>query len=98
MFKFFLVSFLGLLIAAHGVAENRLHDNIAMIEELGSFDIEEENDVEFLENSFWTSERVGKNLVNVDAFGAAGNGVDDDTQVKVSYHFSNLFSLISCYC
>ena len=87
MFKFFLVSFLGLLIAAHGVAENRVYDDIAMIEELESFDIEEGNDVEFSESPLWTSEHVSKILVNVDAFGAAGDGVADDTQVNVSYCF-----------
>lgn len=100
MFKFFLVSFLGLLIAAQGVAANRVYDDIALIEELEGLDIEEGIDVEIFENPSWTSEHVGKILVNVDAFGAAGDGVADDTQVKVTYCFRiyDIKPLYICQC
>ncbi|KAI9111344.1 hypothetical protein K1719_017034 [Acacia pycnantha] len=82
MDKFFLVFLLGLLIAAHGVAGNVLCNQIGMLEELGSLDIEEEeeNEVELSEIPSWNSERGAKVLVNVDSFGAVGNGESDDTQ------------------
>lgn len=81
MDKFFLLSFLGILIAAHRVAGHMVYDNIGVLEELESLIIEEENDVEVLSPiPSWTSERGSKVLVNVDSFGAAGDGVSDDTQ------------------
>lgn len=82
MDKFFLVSFLGLLIVAHRVAGNLVDDNIGVLEELESWDIEEENEVEVSPIPSWTSERGSKVLVNVDSFGAVGDGVSDDTQVN----------------
>lgn len=82
MDKFFLVSFLGLLIAAQSVAGNMIYDNIGVLEELESLDFEEENEVEASPIPSWTSERGSKVLVNVDSFGAAGDGVSDDTQVN----------------
>ncbi|KAJ4711084.1 Pectin lyase-like superfamily protein [Melia azedarach] len=83
MDKFFMVSFFGLLIAAHAVAGNMVYDNIAMLGEFENLDIEEENESELFEVPSWTSERGGKVLVNVDSFGAAGDGVSDDTQAFV---------------
>lgn len=74
MDKFFLLSFLGILIAAHRVAGHMVYDNIGVLEELESLIIEEENDVEVLSPiPSWTSERGSKVLVNVDSFGAAGD-------------------------
>ncbi|KAE8730220.1 hypothetical protein F3Y22_tig00003041pilonHSYRG01153 [Hibiscus syriacus] len=67
MDKLFLVSFLGLLITAYAVAGNMLYDNFNILEEL-------------VEDPFWISERGGKVLVNVDSFGAVGDGVSDDTE------------------
>ena len=80
MYKLFLVSFLGLLIAAYGVAGNMSSDNFNILGELEDLDIAEE-DAELSEIPSWTSERGGKVLVNVDSFGAVGDGVSDDTQV-----------------
>ncbi|KDO82376.1 hypothetical protein CISIN_1g0424472mg, partial [Citrus sinensis] len=57
-----------------------VHDNIALLGELENLNVEEENEVELFEEPSWTSERGGKVLVNVDSFGAAGDGVSDDTQ------------------
>ncbi|KAK9277548.1 hypothetical protein L1049_007093 [Liquidambar formosana] len=57
-----------------------VYRNVGMLGELASLDIEEENDVEFFEIPSWTSERGAKVLVNVDGFGAVGDGVSDDTQ------------------
>ena len=80
MDKLFRVSFLGLLIAAYGVAGNMLYDNFDILRELEDVEIAEE-DAELFEIPSWTSERGGKVLVNVDSFGAVGDGVSDDTQV-----------------
>ncbi|XWS63677.1 hypothetical protein CRYUN_Cryun06bG0122100 [Craigia yunnanensis] len=79
MDKLFLVSFLGLLIAAYGVAGNILYDNFDILRELEDVEIGEE-DAELFEIPSWTSERGGNVLVNVDSFGAVGDGVSDDTQ------------------
>ncbi|XP_050207132.1 probable polygalacturonase At1g80170 isoform X2 [Mercurialis annua] len=61
-----------------------LYDKFSILEELESFEVDEENDVELFDTPSWTSERGGKVLVNVDSFGAAGDGVSDDTQAFVN--------------
>ncbi|CAL0313179.1 unnamed protein product [Lupinus luteus] len=81
MNKIFFLSLLGLLVAAHGVAGSMMCDNnMGMLQELESLHIEEENEVELSDIPSWRSERGGKVLVNVDSFGAAGNGESDDTE------------------
>ncbi|KAG2708257.1 hypothetical protein I3760_05G184000 [Carya illinoinensis] len=83
MDKFLLFSFLGMLIVVHhGVAGNVVIDDIGMLEELDQicWEMEEENKMESSPISSWTSERGSKVLVNVDSFGAVGDGVSDDTQ------------------
>ncbi|KAH1198443.1 putative polygalacturonase [Glycine max] len=84
MDKFFLVSLLALLITAYGVAGSIMCDNIGMLEELKSLEAldieEEENEVELSDIPSWRSERGGKVLVNIDSFGAAGDGESDDTE------------------
>ncbi|KAJ6752483.1 hypothetical protein OIU85_002857 [Salix viminalis] len=47
MDKLFIITLLGLLILANGVAENMVSDNFAILEELESFEIDEENDIAF---------------------------------------------------
>ena len=89
MDKLFLLSFLGLLLVAHGVAGNMVFDNIDMLEELENLDIEEEYEAETSPIPSWTSERGSKVLVNVDSFGAVGDGVSDDTQVNMCF-FRNI--------
>ncbi|KAI4328279.1 hypothetical protein L6164_020646 [Bauhinia variegata] len=59
---------------------NMVCNNIDMLEELESLEIEEESEVEFSDIPSWKSERGGKVLVNVDSFAAVGDGVSDDTQ------------------
>jgi len=84
MDKFFFVSLLALLIAVHGVAGSMMYDSIGMLEELkslDSIDIEEETEVELSDIPSWRSEHGGKVLVNIDSFGAAGDGESDDTEV-----------------
>ncbi|KAJ6321291.1 hypothetical protein OIU77_011394 [Salix suchowensis] len=80
MDRFFFISVLGLLIVAHRVAGNMACDSIAMLEELENFDVEEVDETELSKVPSWTSERGGKVLVNVDSYGAVGDGVSDDTQ------------------
>ncbi|XP_050947162.1 probable polygalacturonase At1g80170 isoform X1 [Cucumis melo] len=82
MDKLFLLSLLGLLIIAYGVSGTFVSDSdIDMIEELESFDIEEEDDdvVYSYTVPAWRSERGSKILMNVDSFDAVGDGVTDDT-------------------
>lgn len=102
MEKFFFVSLFSLLIAAaHGVSGSTVFENFGMFEELNnlSLDIEEDTEVEISDIPSWTSERGGKVLVNIDSFGAAGNGESDDTEVTflhLQMHiivYSNFFML-----
>lgn len=81
-----LVIFLSLLITVHGIAEHGLHEKVSMLEELENFDIyeEDEDEIEDLGMSSWSTESTGHVLVNVDSFGAVGDGVTDDTQAFVS--------------
>ncbi|OVA16981.1 Glycoside hydrolase [Macleaya cordata] len=75
-------------IMAHGVAENVGPDDMVMLGELEenlNFEVEDEmEEVEFLEMPVWKSERGAKVLINVDGFGAVGDGISDDTQAFVS--------------
>ncbi|KAF3431246.1 hypothetical protein FNV43_RR25976 [Rhamnella rubrinervis] len=80
MDKLFMLSVLGLFIAVYGVAGNMAYDNMGMLGELESLDMEEENDVDLFEIPSLTSERGNKVLVNVESFGAVGDGVSDNTQ------------------
>jgi len=100
MDKFFLVSLLGLLIVANGVSGSMMCDNnFGMLEELNNLDTEEDYEVEELSDiPSWTSERGGKVLVNIDSFGAAGNGETDDTEVKFFHYLqiSPIFLYSTC--
>lgn len=78
-----MVSLLGMLMAVYGVAGNMVYANIGILNELESFDIEEDNEVNVFDIPSWTNERGCKVLVNVDSFGAVGDGVSDDTQVRI---------------
>ncbi|KNA06049.1 hypothetical protein SOVF_184660 [Spinacia oleracea] len=64
--------------------EYGVHDKIAMLGELESFDTYEEDEVEDFEMPSWTSTNSAHVLVNVDSFGAAGDGTSDDTQAFLS--------------
>lgn len=88
----FLVLFLGLLLlAAHGRVEYSQDDKLNILEELESWDVEDYNEVEDSAKAFWKSERGAKVLVNVDSFGAAGNGISDDTKVTIYSNFLQFF-------
>ncbi|XP_021631024.1 probable polygalacturonase At1g80170 isoform X2 [Manihot esculenta] len=81
MDKIFIIFFLGLLSVVYTVAGNMVYNNIGMLEELEGFEIDEESEVELFYTPSWTSERGSKVLVNVDSFGAIGDGISDDTQI-----------------
>lgn len=83
MDKIFIILFLGLLSVVYTVAGNMVYNNIGMLEELEGFEIDEESEVELFYTPSWTSERGSKVLVNVDSFGAIGDGISDDTQVHI---------------
>lgn len=90
MAKLLLTSFICLLvITGRGVAGNNEHDKFNILEEFGSDEIDEENEEENSEIPSWNGEHRIKVLVNVDSFGAAGDGVSDDTQVCIFTY--NLF-------
>ncbi|KAK3041813.1 hypothetical protein RJ639_000329 [Escallonia herrerae] len=79
-----LFSFFGLLIMAHGTAESNLSDDILVPHSLENMDMEEGDEIDLFELPSWTSERGSKVLVNVDGFGAVGDGISDDTQAFVN--------------
>lgn len=65
-----------------GHVEIVARSDIEELKSLESFDIEEETEVEELSDiPSWRSEHGGKVLVNIDSFGAAGDGESDDTEV-----------------
>ncbi|XP_042497439.1 probable polygalacturonase At1g80170 [Macadamia integrifolia] len=81
MDRILLVSLLFLLIAANGAAEYSIYNDIEMLKELEELDVEgDEMEEEFFDIPGWTSQHGDKVLVNVDAFGAVGDGISDDTQ------------------
>ncbi|GFY88273.1 pectin lyase-like superfamily protein [Actinidia rufa] len=83
MDKIFFVCFVGLLIVAQGTTESILSEDISVLGELESLDIEEGGDIKPLDYPSLMSESDNKVLVNVDGFGAVGDGVSDDTQAFV---------------
>lgn len=71
-----------LLIVAHGTSGSNLSDDFAILGMLDDLDIGGE-EAELFDLPSWTSERGSKVLVNVDGYGAKGDGVSDDTQVTI---------------
>lgn len=72
-----------LLIVAHGTSGSNLSDDFAILGMLDDLDIEGGEEAELFDLPSWTSERGSKVLVNVDGYGAKGDGVSDDTQVTI---------------
>lgn len=68
-----------LLIVVNG-KDYSLADDIAIRWNLDNFDIDEGDEVD--DHLYLRSEHGNKVLVNVDAFGAVGDGISDDTQVN----------------
>ncbi|KAK9119731.1 hypothetical protein Scep_017824 [Stephania cephalantha] len=71
--------------AAHGVAEDGVDDEKFMLGDLEEiFNIGDDIEGDFLGIPGWSSERGAKVLVNVDTFGAVGDGTTDDTKAFLS--------------
>ncbi|CAE5958357.1 unnamed protein product [Arabidopsis arenosa] len=82
MDKLFIVSLLGLLMVASG---KMVYTDLDILEELENFDVLlDDDETKLFDLPSFTSRHSGKNLVNVDTFGAAGDGVSDDTQAFIS--------------
>ncbi|KAL8459712.1 hypothetical protein ACS0TY_036995 [Phlomoides rotata] len=82
----FLSSLLLLLVPLISASKD-LSDAFEVLEKLQDLDVEEEEeegDDVVLELPSWGSAHSNKVVVNVDGFGAAGDGVSDDTQAFVS--------------
>ncbi|KAL0755383.1 hypothetical protein Bca101_093051 [Brassica carinata] len=87
--RLFILSLIGILmVTAYGVAAKMVYTDLDILEKLENFDIPEDDaddyDTKLFDWPSFTSRSSGKNLVNVDTFGAAGDGVSDDTQAFVS--------------
>ncbi|CAI9778173.1 unnamed protein product [Fraxinus pennsylvanica] len=82
MDKILFLAFMVLLLVPCRNAEPKFSRKFEVLGELENLDVEENGDEEFelLEFPSWESDRANKILVNVDAFGAAGDGTSDDTQ------------------
>lgn len=88
--------FLVLLLVPLRSAGKDFSDRFEIIAKLQDLDVEEEREgddaFEVLDWPSWGSGRTNKILVNVDGFGAVGDGVSDDTQViccnKTVFHIS----------
>ncbi|XP_020870027.1 probable polygalacturonase At1g80170 isoform X1 [Arabidopsis lyrata subsp. lyrata] len=82
MDKLFIVSLIGLLMVASG---KMVYTDLDILEELEKFDVLlDDDETKLFDLPSFTSRHSGKNLVNVDTFGAAGDGVSDDTQAFIS--------------
>ncbi|XP_024989796.1 probable polygalacturonase At1g80170 [Cynara cardunculus var. scolymus] len=79
MGKIVFISILVMLLLVNGTAENSLSDTFDIFGELESLDLEDD-EIEFSDLPSWSSQHGSKILVNVDTFGAAGDGVTDDTK------------------
>ncbi|WZZ16792.1 hypothetical protein YC2023_109881 [Brassica napus] len=87
MDKLFLLSLIGLLVVtAYGAAKKMVYTDLDILEKLENFDIPEDDAGDDYDSKVFDlpSFSSGKNLVSVDTFGAAGDGVSDDTQAFVS--------------
>lgn len=77
-----LVLFSCLVLVVCGTTDSRFSGDIATRNDLDDFDIEEIDEAKLFDFPSWTSERGSKVLVNVDALGAVGDGISDDTKVN----------------
>lgn len=79
MGKIVFISILAMLLLVNGSVGNSLSDTFDIFGELESLDLEDD-EIEFSDLPSWSSQHGSKILVNVDTFGAAGDGVTDDTK------------------
>ncbi|KAL2467589.1 Pectin lyase-like superfamily protein [Forsythia ovata] len=85
MDKILFLAFLVLLLVPLRNADTKFSQEFEVLGDLENLDVEEngEDEFDFLEWPSWKSDHGNKVLVNVDAFGAVGNGISDDTQAFV---------------
>nr|GMD15075.1 probable polygalacturonase At1g80170 [Ipomoea batatas] len=76
----FIMCFLVFMLATLGCAEKSLYEEINVLKEFEDWEAEEGDGVEVLDLPSFTKGRGNKVLVNVDSFGAVGDGVADDTK------------------
>nr|GMD18177.1 probable polygalacturonase At1g80170 [Ipomoea batatas] len=76
----FIMCFLVFMLATLGCAEKNLYEEINVLKEFEDWEAEEGDGVEVLDLPSFTKGRGNKVLVNVDSFGAVGDGVADDTK------------------
>ena len=84
MSKILFISFLALTLV-YGAAESGLSDSTET-RKTKSMEIEDD-EIELWDLPSWSSERGIKVLMNVDSFGAVGDGVSDDTKVNLLIFF-----------
>lgn len=77
----FIMCFLVFMLATLGCAEKSLYEEINVLKEFEDWEAEEGDGVELSDLPSFTKGRGNKVLVNVDSFGAVGDGVADDTKV-----------------
>ncbi|KAK4483891.1 hypothetical protein RD792_011100 [Penstemon davidsonii] len=86
MDKLTFICFLILLVVPLRSADKDFPDQFKVVAKLDNLEVEEGDDElfeELLDIPFWESQHGSKNLVNVDGFGAIGDGKSDDTQAFV---------------
>ncbi|KAI3816796.1 hypothetical protein L1987_16501 [Smallanthus sonchifolius] len=79
MGKIVFIYALVVLLSVHGTSENSLSDIFDVFGKTENLDLEDD-ELEFFDSLSRSTHRGRKILVNVDSFGAAGDGVSDDTK------------------
>ncbi|KAK4721347.1 hypothetical protein R3W88_011580 [Solanum pinnatisectum] len=82
MAKILFFLFLVWLMGALGAAKTNFLDDV-ILSELDDLDVEDGDEAELFDLPRWGIERGNKILVNVDSFGAVGDGASDDTKAFV---------------
>ncbi|KAJ9554423.1 hypothetical protein OSB04_018468 [Centaurea solstitialis] len=79
MGKIVFFNVLVMLLLVHGTVGSSLYDTFDIFGEIESLECEDD-EIESSDSLSWASQHGSKILVNVDSFGAAGDGVTDDTK------------------
>ncbi|KAK4721316.1 hypothetical protein R3W88_011549 [Solanum pinnatisectum] len=82
MAKILFFLFLVWLMGALGAAKTNFLDDV-ILSELDDLDVEDGDEAELFDFPRWGIERGNKILVNIDSFGAVGDGASDDTKAFV---------------
>lgn len=93
MAKILFFLFLVWLMGALGAANTNFLDDV-ILSELDDLDVEDGDEAELFDLPRWGIERGNKILVNVDSFGAVGDGASDDT--KVIHFKTGIFATKIC--